>query len=57
MKNEKLTFGLGVPEHGWLPVKIADNDFSLQFAASDVPENPIDQLVSSLRGVIKGIDT
>ena len=57
MKNEKLTLGFGVPEHGWLTVKIAYNDFRLQFDASDVPENPIDQLVATLRSVIKGINT
>ena len=55
MKNEKLTLEFGVPEHGWLPVKIAFNDFRLEFDASDVPANPIDYLISSLRSVIKGI--
>ncbi|WP_101447498.1 hypothetical protein [Pontibacter ramchanderi] len=55
MKNDKLKIELGTPEHGWLPVKIAFNDFRLEFEASDVPANPIDQLISSLRSVIKGM--
>jgi hypothetical protein len=55
MKNKKLTLEFGVPEHGWLPVKMAFNDFSLEFEASDVPANSIDQLILSLRSVIKGI--
>jgi len=55
MKNKKLTLEFGVPEHGWLPIKIAFNDFSLEFEASDVPANPIDQLISSLISVTKGL--
>ncbi|TPE42097.1 hypothetical protein [Pontibacter mangrovi] len=55
MKNEKLSIEFGIPEHGWLPVKIAFNSFRLEFNASGVPANPIDQLISSLRSVIQGI--
>jgi hypothetical protein len=55
MKKEKLSIEFGTPEHGWLPVKIDFNDFKLEFEASDVPANPMDQLISSLRSVIKGI--
>jgi hypothetical protein len=55
MKKEKLRIEFGTPEHGWLPVKIAFNDFNLEFEASDVPANPIEQSILSLRSVIKGI--
>ncbi|RNI28184.1 hypothetical protein EFA69_19120 [Rufibacter immobilis] len=57
MKIEKLKMELGAPEYGWLPVKLTFGDFDLQFKASDVPANPIDQLITSLRNVIKGINT
>jgi hypothetical protein len=57
MKKEKLKIDFGTPEHGWLPVKIAFNEFRLAFEASDVPANPMNQLISSLRSVIKGIET
>jgi len=57
MKKEKLKIELGVPEHGWLPINLAFGSFDLQFESSDVPANPIDQLVISLRSVIKGIKT
>jgi hypothetical protein len=55
MKDEKLSIEFGTPEHGWLPVKITFIHFKLEFEASDVPANPVDQLISSLRSVIKGI--
>lgn len=55
MKKEKLKIKLGTPEHGWLPVKIAFEKFDLQFESSYIPANPIDQLILSLRSVIKGI--
>lgn len=57
MKKDKLNIDFGTPEHGWLPVKIAFNEFRLAFEASDVPANPMDQLISSVRSVIKGIKT
>ena len=55
MKKEKLSIEFEVPEHGWLPVKIAFNDFRLEFEASDVLANPMEQLILSLTSVIKGI--
>ncbi|WP_210465382.1 hypothetical protein [Rufibacter roseolus] len=57
MNREKLKIELGAPEHGWLPVNLAFENFDLQFEASDVPANPVDQLITSLRNVIKGIKT
>jgi hypothetical protein len=55
MKKEKLSIEFGTPVHGWLPVKTVFNDFRLEFEASDVPTNPMEQLISSVRSVIKGI--
>jgi hypothetical protein len=55
MTKEKLKIEFGQPEHGWLPVDFRQGDFELQFMASDVPVNPIDQLISGIRQITKGI--
>ena len=55
MDNEKLKVEFGQPEHGWLPVDIQLRDFKLNFEASDVPINPIDQLILALSEITKGI--
>ena len=45
---EKIKFKLENPEHGWLPVCLAIEDFHMNFDASDVPNNPIQDLITSL---------
>jgi hypothetical protein len=55
MDNGKLRIEFGLPGHGWLPVKVDHGDFHLEFMASNVPENPIDQLITSLLLVSDGI--
>jgi hypothetical protein len=57
MKKENLNIEFGQPEHGWLPVSLRHGDFELEFEASDVPINPIDQLISGLIQITKGIST
>jgi hypothetical protein len=57
MTKEKLKIEFGQPEHGWLPVDMRHGDFELNFEASDVPINPIDQLISGIRQITKGIST
>lgn len=57
MIKEKLKIEFGQPEHGWLPVNLRHGDFELKFEASDVPINPIDQLISGIRQITKGIST
>src|SRR5687767_1338396 len=57
MRKDKLKIEFGQPEHGWLPVTLRQRDFELRFRASDVPVNPIDQLISGIRQITKGITT
>jgi hypothetical protein len=57
MADEKLLIKLGEPKHGWLPVELTHGEFGLQFTASDIPVNPIDQLISGIRQITKGIST
>jgi hypothetical protein len=52
MSNLTVTFGK--PEHGWLPVSIQLGEKRLEFDASDVPVNPVDELVEALLAVMDG---
>lgn len=49
-----MKFKLGEPEHGWLPVELTTEVFNIQFEISDVPVNPIDQLIIGLSCVLGG---
>ena len=55
MTKKKVQIEFGLPEHGWLPVDLRHGDFELNFVTSDVPVNPIDQLISGIRQITKGI--
>jgi hypothetical protein len=57
MAEEKLKIEFGQPEHGWLPVNVRHGDFELKFEASDVPINPINQLISGIRQITRGMAT
>jgi len=52
-KKLKITFGR--PEHGWLPTTLSYRDFELKIEISDVPINPMYQLLESLIQITKGI--
>ena len=53
----KIECKFGVPHHGWLPVKIFIGDFWLDMEASDVPENPLNNLISSLIHALSGFES
>ncbi|UWX53726.1 hypothetical protein NYZ99_11260 [Maribacter litopenaei] len=55
MSKLELTFGM--PNSGWLPTKLKTSDIALTFNASNIPENPIDQLCESLILALNGIET
>ena len=57
MQNSELSFSfeLGVPEHGWLLVNLKAYDLNLSFESSDVPTDPIQQLISSLILLSNGV--
>jgi len=42
--DNSISFTFGTPKHGWLPVDFHYKDFHLEFAASDVLNNPIEEL-------------
>ena len=53
----KLKCRFGVPEHGWLLVQVLAGDYTLEMDVSDVPVNPIDQLIESLCRVLYGMES
>lgn len=57
MQNSKspFSFDLGTPEYGWLSVNLRTKDLNLAFESSDVPANPIEQLISSLILLCNGV--
>jgi len=42
--DNQISVVIGKPEHGWLPMDFHYNDFHLDFAASDVLNDPIEEL-------------
>jgi hypothetical protein len=48
----KLTFD--TPQHGWLPCEIKLDDQVIEFDASDVPNNPVRDLIESLWKAVRG---
>jgi hypothetical protein len=54
MNKVKLRFG--EPEHKWLPVHISIDDFLLEFEASSIMQNPVEQLIEALVLVTQGVD-
>ncbi|MFN8361953.1 MAG: hypothetical protein U0264_18760 [Candidatus Kapaibacterium sp.] len=46
--NNSLSIVFGEPEHGWLPVDLHYNDFHLAFDASDVINDPIEELYNAV---------
>jgi len=47
MENS-ISIVFGTPEHGWLPVDFHYKDFHLDFAASDVLNDPTEELYSAV---------
>jgi len=43
--NNKISISLGTPEHGWLPVVFRYKDFQIDFDASNVLNDPIEELM------------
>jgi hypothetical protein len=52
----KLKCKFGEPHHGWLPLKITAGEFQLDVEISDIPKNPVDDLVSGLEAAFGGLD-
>ena len=46
--SKRITIVLGSPEHGWLPVDFHYKDFHMEFAASDVLNDPTEELYNAV---------
>lgn len=52
--KDSIRFSLKTPAHGWLPVTFQYQNFKLEFSASDVLNNPLDELISAITSLEKG---
>jgi len=46
--NDKLTLKFHVQENGWLPIDISVGDTKVEIDASDVPREPISELIEAI---------
>ncbi len=46
--NNIISIKFGTPYYGWMPVELSYYDFKLQFDASNVFNNPLDDLYRAL---------
>ena len=51
-----MKFEIGSPEHGWVNIKISHNEIEIEFESSDVPNNPILELILAIESTLNGID-
>lgn len=51
--NQPLTLKFGIPSHGWLPVDLKAGSLHLNFHASDVLNNPLDELYISIKRLLE----
>ncbi|MDR7092258.1 hypothetical protein [Cellvibrio fibrivorans] len=52
-----MKFEIGEPEHGWVRIKLSHNGLELEFNSSDVPNNPIAELILAIESVLNGADS
>ncbi len=50
----RLRFELGVPEYGWTTARLELDGRRIEFTASAVPTDPVDDLVDALRSALLG---
>ncbi|WNJ18253.1 hypothetical protein [Pontibacter sp. G13] len=48
MNQSPLKVSFAIPEHGWLMVNIETADSTLEFESSDIPNNPLIDLLSAI---------
>ena len=44
----------GKPHHGWLPIQIVSETGAITFIASDVPNNPVQDLIDAVEATCQG---
>lgn len=50
----KLKLKFEEAKHGWLPVRIEADDKKIEFITSDVPNNPVQELINSIWTSLRG---
>jgi len=51
----EVKFKFDEPRHGWMDIRISDNDKSISLDISDMPCDSINQLVDVLLGIQSGV--
>jgi len=51
--KEPLIITFGKPHHGWLPVTFRAGSVNLEIEASDVLNNPLDELYNSIKRLLE----
>lgn len=49
--NDTVSISFGIPRHGWLPAYFVFNDFKLDIDASDVLNDPVEEIYNSIIGL------
>ena len=52
-----MTVKFQEPKNNWIKLYLKDGEFDLEFDASSIPENPINELISSLLQISNGISS
>lgn len=52
--GKSIILNFGEPEHGWLPVDLHYEEFKIEFDASDVLNDPIEELLNALLNIENG---
>ncbi|HWY10528.1 MAG TPA: hypothetical protein VN026_04330 [Bacteroidia bacterium] len=47
--SKSISIIFGEPKHGWLPVGFRYDDFNIEFSASDVLNNPMEELYNAIK--------
>jgi hypothetical protein len=56
MPTSPITVTYEPPEHGWVKLRLAIVDQEVDIDASDVPNNPVQELVIAMRKISEGLD-
>jgi len=49
-----MKFEIGKPEHGWVSIMLVHNETEILFESSDVPNNPISELITAIELTLSG---
>lgn len=55
MSNPAIRISYAPPSHGWLTLTVSVNEQAVEIDASDVPNNPVEDLLSALELAANGV--